>query len=118
MARRRGHRLQECESVGSNKSLVIPCSDAVSQAQCKKKPALRLRDGAMPTTALFYPVLSRFLCAVEMTTGLPAQHLDAPPEQRQRVDEDEKKVLPKGVVLGPDGKPYVHSYSYTAYSNR
>ena len=72
----------------------------------------------MPITELFYPVLSRFLCAVEMTTGLPAQPLDAPPEQRQRVEEDEKKVLPKGVVLGPDGKPYVSSCTNTAHSNR
>ena len=115
MARRRQHRLQECESVGSNKSLVIP-SDRRSVAVERKKPALRLRNGAMPITELFYPVLSRFLCAVEMTTGLPAQPLDAPPEQRQRVEEDEKKVLPKGVVLGPDGKPYVHSHPCTVYS--
>ena len=66
----------------------------------------------MPLTELFYPVLSRFLCAVEMTTGLPAQPLDAPPEQRKRVEEDEKKALPKGVVLGPDGKPCVYSCYY------
>lgn len=62
----------------------------------------------MPITELFYPILSRFLCAVEMTTGLPAQPLDAPVEQKERVEqEDEKKQLPKGVVLGPDGKPCV-----------
>ena len=64
----------------------------------------------MPITEIYFPILSRFLCAVEMTTGLPAQPLDAPPEQRQRVEqEDEKKALPKGVVLGPDGKPYVYT---------
>jgi hypothetical protein len=64
-------------------------------------------DGEMPITELYLPVLSRFLCAVEMTTGLPPQPLDASPEQLQRVEqqENEKKTLPKGVVLGPDGKP-------------
>lgn len=66
----------------------------------------------MPITELYLPILSRFLCAVEMTTGLPAQPLDAPVEQRQRVEqEDEKKQLPKGVVLGPDGKPCVHAFA-------
>jgi FAD-linked sulfhydryl oxidase len=64
----------------------------------------------MPITELYLPVLSRFLCAVEMTTGLPPQPLDASPEQLQRVEQqqqqdDGKKALPKGVVLGPDGKP-------------
>lgn len=65
----------------------------------------------MPITELYLPVLSRFLCAVEMTTGLPPQPLDASPEQLQRVEQqkqqqdNEKKSLPKGVVLGPDGKP-------------
>jgi hypothetical protein len=118
VGRRRQHRLQECESVGSNKQELSNTRRRRSVAVERKKPALRLRNGAMPITELFYPVLSRFLCAVEMTTGLPAQPLDAPPEQRQRVEEDEKKVLPKGVVLGPDGKPYVHSYPCTAHSNR
>ncbi|KAM3414283.1 hypothetical protein BST61_g10936 [Cercospora zeina] len=39
-------------------------------------------------------------------TGLPPQPLDASPEQRLRADEaDKSQTLPKGVVLGPDGKP-------------
>lgn len=62
----------------------------------------------MPITELELPILSRFLCAVEMTTGLPPQPLDASPEQQQRAQQggaEEKKQLPKGVVLGPDGKP-------------
>ena len=66
----------------------------------------------MPITELYLPVLSRFLCAVEMTTELPPQPLDASPEQLKRVEQqqdkkqdDENKALPKGVVLGPDGKP-------------
>ncbi|KAK0274916.1 hypothetical protein LTR35_011338 [Friedmanniomyces endolithicus] len=42
---------------------------------------------------------------------MPAQPLAATPEQLaradQKQDEDNKaKPLPKGVVLGPDGKPY------------
>ncbi|SMQ51456.1 unnamed protein product [Zymoseptoria tritici ST99CH_1A5] len=41
-----------------------------------------------------------------MSTGLPPQPLDASPEQRIRAQDDDKaKTLPKGVVLGPDGKP-------------
>lgn len=63
----------------------------------------------MPTTQVELPILLKFLCTVEMTTGLPPQPLDASPEQVQRVqqDDEQKKALPKGVVLGPDGKPYV-----------
>lgn len=62
----------------------------------------------MPIGEIYLPILSKFLCAVETMTGLPPQPLDAPLEQRQRVEQDEeKKQLPKGVVLGPDGKPYV-----------
>jgi FAD-linked sulfhydryl oxidase len=40
---------------------------------------------------------------------MPPQPLDATPEQRAQVDEEDRtpKQLPKGVVLGPDGKPYV-----------
>ncbi|KAK5754693.1 Flavin-linked sulfhydryl oxidase of the mitochondrial IMS [Elasticomyces elasticus] len=40
---------------------------------------------------------------------MPAQPLDATPEQLAKVgqkqDEENTKPLPKGVVLGPDGKP-------------
>ena len=43
---------------------------------------------------------------------MPPQPLDASPQQlidnQKRQDEDDRpKQLPKGVVLGPDGKPYV-----------
>ena len=85
----------------------------------------------MPITGyLEYPILSKFASAVEKNTGMPPQPLDATPEQRaaagERQQQDEgknrqyqdavknrqyqdegKKELPKGVVLGPDGKPYV-----------
>jgi FAD-linked sulfhydryl oxidase len=58
---------------------------------------------------LQFPILSHFFCTVEMSTGLPPQPLDATAEQRVRAQDDDKaKTLPKGVVLGPDGKPYVN----------
>jgi len=41
---------------------------------------------------------------------MPAQPLDATPEQLAKAEQnvdDKSKPLPKGVVLGPDGKPYV-----------
>lgn len=66
----------------------------------------------MPLTEFEYPILQHFLCVVESRTGMPAQPLDATPEQRARAgeppqqqDEGKAKQLPKGVVLGPDGKP-------------
>lgn len=66
----------------------------------------------MPSTQLEFPILLRFLCAVEINTGMPLLPLDAkapslaetPKKQR---DDERPKQLPKGVVLGPDGKPYV-----------
>jgi mitochondrial FAD-linked sulfhydryl oxidase len=63
----------------------------------------------MPITELEFPILQQFLCVVEARTGLPAQPLEATPEQKMRAEQDEDKLekpLPKGVVLGPDGKPY------------
>ena len=60
----------------------------------------------MPTTSLELPILARFLCAVAMTTGLPAQPLDAEkPSSSQRERDATGAPLPPGVVLGPDGKP-------------
>ncbi|KAK5725567.1 Flavin-linked sulfhydryl oxidase of the mitochondrial IMS [Elasticomyces elasticus] len=63
----------------------------------------------MPLTEIDYPILQHFLCVVESRTGMPAQPLDATPEQLAKVgqkqDEENTKPLPKGVVLGPDGKP-------------
>lgn len=60
----------------------------------------------MPMTCIEYPILARFLCAVEKSTGMPAQPL-ASPEQDARSEHADTapKKLPKGVVLGPDGKP-------------
>ncbi|OJD30549.1 fad dependent sulfhydryl oxidase [Diplodia corticola] len=55
------------------------------------------------------PILSQFLCVVESRTGMPAQPLDAPSQGSNNSDSDAHadapKKLPKGVVLGPDGKP-------------
>ena len=65
----------------------------------------------MPVTESWYPVLSHFLCSVEKNTGMPPQPLDAAPPSRPSTDSNDDtkpKALPKGVVLGPDGKPYVH----------
>ncbi|KAK3706186.1 Flavin-linked sulfhydryl oxidase of the mitochondrial IMS [Vermiconidia calcicola] len=69
----------------------------------------------MPTTDLDIPILQYFFCSVEGATGMPPQPLDATPQQfaeaqrkEQQQDGDTKSTpLPKGVVLGPDGKPYV-----------
>ena len=64
----------------------------------------------MPITELDYPILSQFGCAVERSTGMPPQPLDATPQQeadsRKKNDENSRpKPLPNGVVLGPDGRP-------------
>jgi len=66
----------------------------------------------MPITQIPYPILSQFGCAVTKTTGMPPQPLDATPAQKAQVDEEDRtpKQLPKGVVLGPDGKPYVKQH--------
>ena len=66
-----------------------------------------------------YPILQHFFCLVEKRTGIPAQPLEPEAqarvmaEQQQREEEGKERVLPKGVVLGPDGKPYALSVSYT-----
>jgi len=73
----------------------------------------------MPVTGIELPILSQFLCAVESNTGMPAQPLDAEKagapapapapaatSQTMHADHDEApKKLPRGVVLGKDGKP-------------
>lgn len=66
----------------------------------------------MPTTQIDFPILQQFFCVVESRTGLPPQPLDARPAQlmeaqkKERQEDDRTpKQLPKGVVLGPDGKP-------------
>jgi len=60
----------------------------------------------MPITQTEYPILATFLCSVEKNTGMPAQPLDVDEKQDNagQIDTGPKK-LPKGVVLGPDGKP-------------
>jgi FAD-linked sulfhydryl oxidase len=64
----------------------------------------------MPLTQIEIPILQSFFCVVEGVTGMPPQPLDASPQQllqqQQKRDGDgTPKKLPKGVVLGPDGKP-------------
>ena len=64
----------------------------------------------MPVTHIEWPILQHFFCAVEGATGMPPQPLDATSQQveaavQKEVDDSKPKQLPKGVVLGPDGKP-------------
>ncbi|KAH9845814.1 FAD-linked sulfhydryl oxidase ALR [Teratosphaeria destructans] len=77
----------------------------------------------MPLTEFEFPILQTFFCNVEKRTGLPAQPLEATEEQvdraremeklgqaqaqegRREEDEQRPKGIPKGVVLGADGKP-------------
>lgn len=72
----------------------------------------------MPTTQIEWPILQHFFCAVENTTGMPPQPLDATAQQlanaqkKQDEEDNRPKQLPKGVVLGPDGKPYVFDLIY------
>lgn len=66
----------------------------------------------MATTQIEFSILQQFLCTVESVTGMPPQPLDATrprlaETQQKRDGDDRPKQLPKGVVLGPDGKPYV-----------
>ena len=68
----------------------------------------------MPVTQIEFPILQSFFCVVANTTGLPPQPLDASTpkqlkmlEERERERQQDARPLPKGVVLGPDGKPYV-----------
>lgn len=63
----------------------------------------------MPVTAIDFPILSRFACAVEKMAGVsPDGQTLVDPIQAQRAQErgEQAKPLPKGVVLGPDGQPY------------
>lgn len=60
----------------------------------------------MPVTQFEFPILQFFFCRVEKETGMPVQPVITTPEQQAQL-EDGSKPLPKGVVLGPDGKPYV-----------
>ena len=77
----------------------------------------------MPLTHIDFPILQSFFCSVEARTGMPPQPLDATPQQaasaqRKEMMETERqrnggggggegKTMANGVVLGPDGKPYV-----------
>jgi len=70
------------------------------------------RRHAMPLTSLWVPVLSQFLCVVEKTTGMPIPptapaDVSSNTSNQHAVKSDDltPKKLPKGVVLGPDGKP-------------
>lgn len=65
----------------------------------------------MPITQTPYPILSYFACAVIKVTGAPPQPLDAMAADTTTSEKQEEnavpvpKAIPKGVVLGKDGKP-------------
>lgn len=64
----------------------------------------------MPVTQIEFPILSTFLCAVESMAGATFPDFRkeaATPPSSSSDDDSNSKPLPKGVVLGPDGKPYV-----------
>ena len=63
------------------------------------------RNGEMPLTHIQFPILPYFLCVVESRTGMPAQPLSATSAEQQQQEDGVPKPLPKGMVLGPDGKP-------------
>lgn len=59
----------------------------------------------MPTTSTDFPILLQFMCAVESLTGKTMQP-EVPPKPTAAGEQSTtSKPLPKGVVLGPDGKP-------------
>ncbi|KAI7208435.1 hypothetical protein KC333_g9143 [Hortaea werneckii] len=66
----------------------------------------------MGVTDFEFPILQQFFCVLEKRTGSPAQPLTPMAEEqlraRQQQQDDQngqKAPLPKGMVLGPDGKP-------------
>lgn len=75
--------------------------DEASRTICGAKAAI-ISKSNMPTTDIYFPILSRFFCRVEKSTGEPVMPVDT--EKKQEREWDPSK-LPKGVVLGPDGKP-------------
>ncbi|KXS99016.1 hypothetical protein AC578_6170 [Pseudocercospora eumusae] len=58
----------------------------------------------MPVTQIEFPILQYFFCRVEKETGVPVQPVMATEEQQAQL-QDGSRPLPKGVVLGLDGKP-------------
>lgn len=95
----RGQPLQPQASEASTDAFVDGCI-----CQASKNVAV------MSLTELDFTILQKFFCAIERRTGMPAQPLDATPEQiamAEQKQSDQTKPLLKGVVLGPDGKPYV-----------
>ncbi|KAI7552393.1 hypothetical protein KC317_g13758, partial [Hortaea werneckii] len=67
----------------------------------------------MGVTDFEFPILQHFFCVLEKRTGIPAQpltpmaeeQLRAKQHQQQEDQNGQKAPLPKGMVLGPDGKP-------------
>ena len=59
----------------------------------------------MPLTQIQFPILPYFLCVVESRTGMPVQPTSTMSAEQQQQEDVGAKPLPKGMVLGPDGKP-------------
>ncbi|KAI9708313.1 MAG: hypothetical protein M1820_004017 [Bogoriella megaspora] len=63
------------------------------------------------------PILLQFFCSIEQQTGMPPQPLDAQPNGQTSEEQDHTpKKLPKGVVLGPDGKPCRSCTSFASWA--
>lgn len=66
---------------------------------------------AMDITDFEFPILQSFFCLVEKRSGRPVQPLTPMAEEQLKVRQEREEqdgkpaTLPKGVVLGPDGKP-------------
>jgi hypothetical protein len=59
----------------------------------------------MSLTEFIYSVLPQFFWEVEKRREPPVMPLER--DSTQQDTDNGSKELPKGVVLGPDGKPYV-----------
>lgn len=62
----------------------------------------------MPLTWTDLPILSQFLWSVKDNTGSPVMPQDGQatqPKHKEQVENPRPQDLPKGVVLGKDGKP-------------
>lgn len=72
----------------------------------------------MPITQIDFPILQRFFCAVQSSEGMVSQPIDSAAHQLvDKQDEDKRpKQLPKGVVLGPDGKPCRSCTSFASWA--
>ena len=67
----------------------------------------------MPLTLNDIPILSQFIFSVKRTTGEAVMPEAVQNHAGHKAEGAKQKPLPKGVVLGKDGKPYVGLFRYT-----